>query len=254
MSVKLTDLLVRTKSLAWILHAPIWPFWALCLIWAMSAFSCFSSLTRCWSSSRIALSSIRWFLRKRSAGVMRFPKAHSSICGRGAGRKTPNCQSPWSISLALRCSSPPSHIHGAVLCFSSRRAIGSDRERSKRGMWWEDRVAAAVSSLLCFNCRFSPLSSISLASLMLLMSSWHSSGAYVAGLVAMNRKIRQQLRDCEQRRLRSGLKCVFSGPGSGEWVDAKWQPCLGLALLIYLQRPCCATLAGIMAWPMTGLF
>ncbi len=47
----------------------------------MRVFSCFSSLTRCWSNSRMALSRSRWFLRRRSAGVMRLPKAHSRIYG-----------------------------------------------------------------------------------------------------------------------------------------------------------------------------
>lgn len=88
---------VRTRSLAWILQAPIWPSLALFLICWISFRSWFSSLIRSRSSSRWVFSRARWCFRRRSWGVMRFPKAHSMIwrrvsggwwwmrCGRGVG-------------------------------------------------------------------------------------------------------------------------------------------------------------------------
>lgn len=51
---------MRTKSLAWILHAPIWFAFADFLISAINFFSCCSSFWRSLSSSRWAFSSARW--------------------------------------------------------------------------------------------------------------------------------------------------------------------------------------------------
>lgn len=70
---------VLTKSLACILKGPVCPAFALFLISCMSFFSWFSSLTRSRSSSRCVFSRARWCFLRRSAGVMRFPKAHSTI-------------------------------------------------------------------------------------------------------------------------------------------------------------------------------
>jgi hypothetical protein len=66
-------------SFAWIFMAPIWPAFALLRTSACSFFSWFSSLTRSRSSSRCVFSRERWCLRRRSAGVMRLPKAHSTM-------------------------------------------------------------------------------------------------------------------------------------------------------------------------------
>jgi hypothetical protein len=81
-----THLLVRTRSLAWMRSGPIWPFFALFLMSATSFFSWFSSLTRSRSNSRCVFSRARWCLRRRSAGVMRLPNAHSTSLGRVSGR------------------------------------------------------------------------------------------------------------------------------------------------------------------------
>jgi hypothetical protein len=78
--LRLPHLLVRTRSFACMRSGPICPFFALFLISCTSFFSWFSSFTRSRSSSRCVFSSARWCLRRRSAGVMRLPKAHSTIC------------------------------------------------------------------------------------------------------------------------------------------------------------------------------
>jgi hypothetical protein len=71
--------LVRTKSFACMRNGPICPFLALFLMSATSFFSWFSSLTRSRSSSRCVFSSARWCFLSLSAGVIRLPKAHSTI-------------------------------------------------------------------------------------------------------------------------------------------------------------------------------
>jgi hypothetical protein len=71
--------LVRTRSFACMRRGPICPFLALFLMSATSFFSWFSSLTRSRSSSRCVFSSARWCFLSLSAGVIRLPKAHSTI-------------------------------------------------------------------------------------------------------------------------------------------------------------------------------